>query len=203
MKRLSKSIIIVSVILFLSVTSAFAATQTKTSTAEVNVQSGDLIFDQVPANFNFGDVPYPSSDTTTSLSSGTYALVVKDNRGSVLGLGYRVSVTALKLTGENNPATSVMKGNNIRMKGPIVLPDGVPIVGIPPEVNQDFFVDGVDTNGDPLATTVSFAPAGESSGLLGWRITWFPANITLVMSANEAPVDSYKSTITWTLYDAP
>lgn len=202
MKWFSKSILVVVAIVAFSATTSFAATQTKTSTAEVNISSGNLIFDNVPANFNFGDVPYPSSGSTTPLLSGTYTLQVTDNRGAALGLGYKVTASALKLTGTNNPATSVMKGNNIHLQGPVVTPTGVP-TGVPPNVNQDFFVDAVDTNGDPLATTVSQAPAGQASGLLGWRALWFPQNITLVMSANEAPVDSYQSTITWTLYDAP
>lgn len=202
MKKISKGILVGVGILSFSITSSFAATQTKTSTASVNIQAGNVTLDQVPANFNFGTIPYPSSPTTTTLPIGTpYLLQVSDNRGVLLGLGYKVTVTAPKLKGTNTP-TNLMHGNNIRMQNGLVAGIGT-IIGIAPVANQDFYVDAVDTNGAALSTTVLTAQAGLNSGLLSWGATWTGPNISLVLGAGEAPVDNYSSTITWTLYDAP
>jgi hypothetical protein len=202
MKRVSKGVLVGVGILSFSITGAFAATITRNSTATVNIQGGNLTLDQVPANFNFGNVPYPSSPTTTTLPVGTpYLLQVSDYRGVLLGLGYKVTVSAPKMRGTNTP-TNLMHGNNIRMQNGVVAAIG-PIIGVGPVANQDFYVDAVDTNGAPLSTTILSAQAGISSGLLSWGATWSGPNISLVLSAGEAPVDSYNSTITWTLYDAP
>lgn len=202
MKRVSKGILVGVGIFTLSITGAFAATQTKTSTASVNIQAGNVSLDQVPANFNFGNISYPSSPTTTTLPVGTpYLLQVSDNRGILLGLGYRVTVTAPKLKGTNTP-TNLMHGNNIRMQHAQVASIGS-IIGVAPVANQDFYVDATDTEGAALSTTILTAQPGISSGLLSWGATWTGPNISLILDAGEAPVDSYTSTITWTLYDAP
>lgn len=79
---------------------------------------------------------------------------------------------------------------------------GTPI-GLVPTAKQNFFVDAVDTNDSALSTTVLSAEAGISSGLLSWGAIWTGLNISLILGAGEAPVDSYTSTITWMLYSAP
>lgn len=161
-------------------------------------------FDSVPPNFNFGTVTYPANaPISRSLTSGVYNLQVTDTRSLLFTNGYRVTVTAPKLTGTNNPANNVMRGNNIRLQAGLLSQIGG-ILGLAPTITSDFYADAVDANGNSLATTVLLAPRGTILvGLLTWIAQWPPSNITFNMSTREANVDLYTTTITWTLYDAP
>lgn len=172
-------------------------------TSSVTTQAA-FTFDSVPANFNFGNVTYPANaPVSRSLTSGTYNLQVTDTRSFIFTNGYRVTVTAPKLTGTNNPTKNVMKGNNIRLQAGLLSQIGG-ILGLAPTITSDFYADAVDINGNSIATTVLLAPRGTILiGLLTWVAQWPPLNITFNMSTREANVDLYTTTITWTLYDAP
>lgn len=171
-------------------------------TSSVNAQAA-FTFDAVPSNFNFGNVPYPATTpVSTTLTSGSYTVRVTDTRNLIFGLGYKVTVSGTRLRGVNNPTSNVMAGNNVRMQAGLLSQIGG-ILGIAPDITSNFYVDAVDTNGNPLETTVLRARGGLLAGLLTWLATWSPTNISFNMGVREASVDSYTSIITWTLYDAP
>jgi hypothetical protein len=161
-------------------------------------------FDAAPSNFNFGNVPYPANaPVSRTLTSGTYTVRVTDTRSLIFSNGYKVTVSAPKLTGTNNPTENIMMGNNILMQSPTLSQIGG-ILGIGPTVTNSFYVDAVDSNGNALSTTVlRAARGGILVGLLTWLATWPPSNISFNMATREASVDVYTTTITWTLYDAP
>ncbi|AMP21314.1 hypothetical protein AZF37_09300 [endosymbiont 'TC1' of Trimyema compressum] len=127
-------------------------------------------------------------------------MIVADNRG--LKDGYSVTVQATKM--KRSDGVRVLVGNNIKLTNPTVTPiDNTVSTLYSPTVNESFYVDAVDLNGNSIPTVVEIAPAKKAGLSVGWTVTWNDSHISLNTAPGVAAVGNYQTIITWTLNDVP
>lgn len=197
--------------------SAFAANDTKTSVAEVNILPGDITLDKVPdlhfGSINIGQITAGNVDqkldnntidATGPVKDGTNAmdgnadgeLTVSDNRGTSAGWNLTAQLGEMKEVGGKT-----LKGS-LTLKTADVTTDNPTLNAVNPTAGTDLTIGGSSVpvwKADALATGTNGQGQGKNTAML-------KQGSDTVLHLTKDPTASagrYQAAITWTLADAP
>ena len=197
--------------------SAFAADQTKTSAAEVNILPGPISLDKVPdlhfGTINIGQITAGnvdlnldnnSIDTTGPVKNGTDAsqgnadgeLTVSDNRGTSAGWALTAQLGDMK-----DSAGRTLKGS-LTLKTADVTTDNPTLNAVNPTVGSTLDIGGGSVpvwKADALATGTNGQGQGKNTALLKKGSD----TVLHLLKDPTASAGRYQAAITWTLADAP
>lgn len=177
-----------------SVSPAFAAEETKNTTASVTFKSGVLQLYQVPT-MNFGEQTLVNQDMSfASADAEHYQLKVNDMRGT--GEGWDLTVGLSPFTAQTNQTTDSLPGAKVAVNTAQVDSDDTEN---PAEVIQNFTL-----NTDGTAQRVFFA--GINKGMMDNTCTWNLTGSNVMLNIPKSPgitVDQHKADLVWTLTNGP
>ncbi|QVI35189.1 hypothetical protein BVJ53_07370 [Lacticaseibacillus chiayiensis] len=197
--------------------SVFAANDTKTSVAEVNIIPGNITLDKVP-DLHFGSIDIGqitaanvdlnldnnSIDTSGPVKDGTNAmdgndngeLTVADNRGTSAGWALTAQLGNMKESGGKT-----LKGS-LTLKTGDVVTDNPTLNAVNPTVGKTLDIGGGSVpiwKADALETGTNGQGQGKNTALLKKG----SETVLHLLKDPTASAGRYQAAITWTLADAP
>lgn len=166
---------------------AWAAPVTGSSNATIAFDGGNLVLAETPT-IAFGSHTIDAGTESFAATSVTPSLEISDARGTGLGWGVTVALSAFQSGEASSLQGAVLSLNNaaVTSSGTGTAPTAESLITLP-------------SNG----TAVPVETAALNAGLGVWDTAWLPANVSLNVPISSQSVGSHQATMTWTLTDAP